>query len=457
MKNRLYLLLFVVLFGSCDKFVDILPKGKNIPRTVDDLAKILNSNNNIGDGGLNWFYMTDDAYLSQEEMNSSDITTMNAYLWEPYMYALTEKDSDWATHYMIIYYANYVVEHIQTADEGVEFNRAETYGRALLHRAYSYWYLVSAYAPFCTEEEAKVALAVPMPLVSDINAQYPQSTVEKVYGQIFKDIETALALEELPEWRKYNSWPCKAAGYALLSRIYLYQKNWELAADNAAKVLAIDDFLTDYNEIEMNSPGNAAKGLKGYEQYAINDPEVILSKAAGNNFTDVMVSQELIDIYDQDKDLRFRYCFSDSTSFGQALDGYMRVNDNQTFDGIRMSEVYLNGIEALVRMGGTDNIVEARRLLDILRSKRYENPDALPEMSQEALLEEVLKERHRELRFTCFRWFDMKRLAPEFGISYAKKGLDGSTVTLAPDSHRYTWAIPLDVMEYNSQLLQHER
>lgn len=80
MKNKLYILLLAVLFAGCDNFVDIIPKGMKIPSTVDDLAKILNENNNIGGGGLNWFYMIDDPYLSTEEQTSSSTSTLNSYL-----------------------------------------------------------------------------------------------------------------------------------------------------------------------------------------------------------------------------------------------------------------------------------------------------------------------------------------------------------------------------------------
>lgn len=457
MKNRLYFLLLAVLFGSCDNFVDIIPKGQNIPQSVDDYAKVLNMSWNVGYGGMNWFYMTDDPYLSQAEQTSAGASTTNAYLWQPYMYTLLENDPDWANEYMIIYYANYVIKNIHSASEGVSYSRGETYARALLHRAYSYWYLVSAYAPFCTEAEAEETLAVPMPLDPDINVQYPQSTVAEVYRQIFADIDTALNQEELSDLRVTNTWPCRAAAYALLSRIYLYQSDWQAAADNARLSLDIYDYLNDYNDITMIDPTNASAGLVGYENTAIRDPEVILSKSAPNNFTDVMVSQELVNLYDHNKDLRFRFCFADKTPQNAPLDGWMRVNDEQTFDGIRNSEVYLNYIEALVRLGGTENIAEARQWLEALRAHRYENPDPLPAMSDEDLLQEVLDERHRELRFTGLRWFDMKRLAPEFGWTFSRLDENGNTVTLEPNSPRYTWAIPLDIMEQNGQLIQNPR
>lgn len=461
MKKILYIILLALLSGSCEKFVDILPKGKNIPSTVDDLAKILNNNNNIGGGGMNWFHMSDDPFLPADQIKSSGTTTLNAYLWKPYQYSKMEVDPDWAQSYMVIYYANYVIEHITTAPDGIEFNREETYARALLHRAYSYWYMVNAYAPHYNKATAVTDLAVPMPLASDINKQYPRSTVQEVYDQILKDINSAVALKGLSDWRTYNSWPCRAAGYALLSRVYLYQQDWEKAAQYGEEAMKISDYLNDLNQITMADPTNAAKGLKGFEDYCMRDKEVVLSKAAGNNFTDVMASEELVNCYDKARDLRFRLFFSNQTRYGVALDGYMRVNEQQTFNGIRNSEVYLNRIEALVRIGGTANITEALRLLDQFRQKRYDltNYEPVTETGQNTLLKEVVLERHRELRFTCFRWFDMKRLNTEesFRTDYSRKGPDGNVVALEWNSPRYVWAIPLDVMELNPQLIQNAR
>lgn len=459
MKNKLYLILVAVaiLLGSCDNFVDIIPKGQNIPTTVDDLAKILNYNNNMGGGGLNWFDMTGDEYLPNDQLASSSVETQNAYLWAPYMYARTEKDKDWATYYSMIYYANYVLEHIEKAPEGKAFDREETYGRALLHRADAYWYLVTNYAPWCDETTAATTPGVPMPLVSDINKQYPRSTVKEVSQQVLTDIDLALKLENLPDWRKFNMWPCKAAGYGLLSRIYLWQKDWQKAADYAGKVLEIEDELNDYNEITMKDPNDAGKGINGYESYAVRDPEVVLSKSASSNFTDVLISDELVDCYDKQTDLRFRFFFV----YKDLYKRYMRMHDNQTFDGIRLSEVYLNRIEALVRLGGSANILEARRLLKVLREHRYDKTllQDLPEMTQSDLLKEVLKERRRELRFTWMRWYDLKRLNtdPETQETLTRYDLNNQPVILEPNSPRYTWAIPLDIMEYNPQLVQNPR
>lgn len=461
MKKILYIIVLAVLLGGCEKFVDILPKGQNIPTTVDDLAKILNYNNNIGGGGMNWFHMSDDPFLPENQIKSSGTTTLNAYTWAPYQYSKMEKDADWAQSYMVIYYANYVIEHIERAPDGIEFNREETYARALLHRAYSYWYMVNAYAPHYNKATAATDLAVPMPLVSDINKQYPRSTVQQVYDQILKDINDAIALKGLSDWRLYNSWPCRAAGYALLSRIYLYQQDWEKAAQYGGEALKINDYLNDYNLISMADPANAAKGLKDFEDYSMRDKEVVLSKTASNNFTDVMASEGLVNCYDKTRDLRFRFFFSNQTRYGVALEGYMRVNEQQTFNGIRMSEVYLNRVEALVRIGGTTNITEALRLLNILRINRYDNTNYEPVTvtDQNTLLKEVLIERHRELRFTCFRWFDMKRLNTDEAtrINYSRKDQNGNVVTLEWNSPRYVWAIPLDVMELNPQLTQNPR
>lgn len=139
-------------------------------------------------------------------------------------------------------------------------------------------------------------------------------------------------LKGLPDWRTYSTWPCQAAAYALLSRVYLYQKNWEEAANYAQKALTIHDELSDYNQFSMTDPNNAAKGLNGFEPNVVRDPEVVLSKAASNNFTDVMASDKLIQCYNKARDLRFRYFFSNKTRYEVQLDGYMRVNENPNIE-----------------------------------------------------------------------------------------------------------------------------
>ncbi len=100
----------------------------------------------------------------------------------------------------------------------------------------------------------------------------------------------------------------------------------------------------------------------------------------------------------------------------------------------RVGEIYLTAAEAAARLG---ELSQARtRLLELMR-KRYA-PEAyeaksvvVNAMDKEALVQEILDERARELAFEGHRWFDLRRSTrPRL-----EKVLDGTRYVL-PDSLR---------------------
>ena len=70
-------------------------------------------------------------------------------------------------------------------------------------------------------------------------------------------------------------------------------------------------------------------------------------------------------------------------------------------------------------------------------------------MDKEALVQEILDERARELAFEGHRWFDLRRTTrPEI-----KKEIEDVTYTLVQDDSRYTLRIPQDAIDANPGLL----
>jgi hypothetical protein len=69
----------------------------------------------------------------------------------------------------------------------------------------------------------------------------------------------------------------------------------------------------------------------------------------------------------------------------------------------------------------------------------------------------ILTERRKELIFRGLRWPDLRRLNKDgAGVSVTRK-LDGQTYTLTPNSLKYTWLIPQQVIDFNPGMPQNPR
>ncbi|WP_447640642.1 MULTISPECIES: RagB/SusD family nutrient uptake outer membrane protein [Chitinophagaceae] len=108
----------------------------------------------------------------------------------------------------------------------------------------------------------------------------------------------------------------------------------------------------------------------------------------------------------------------------------------------RLEEVMLLRAEALAAIGRQD---DARSMLNLLRSKRTLNSIA-PTVTGAALIDEIFKERRRELMGEGWRWYDIVR---------EKKLLnnDAQFNTLLANGGIY-WPIAQDVLQKNAQLKQ---
>src|SRR5690606_27037786 len=91
--------------------------------------------------------------------------------------------------------------------------------------------LVNAYGRPYTQDPS--ALGIPLKLTTNNNDLPARSTVREVYEQVIADLEKAASLMTID---KANVYASKHAAHALLSRVYLYMEDNELAIDYASKV-----------------------------------------------------------------------------------------------------------------------------------------------------------------------------------------------------------------------------
>lgn len=458
MKNIFLLFICLALF-SCDDFLDETPKGKVIPQTVDDMGRMLDDffgwkTNNIAFGSGIQNLLSDNIAIPAIQFPELRQYNSKAVVWDESFYGVAENDSDWDGHYRVIYICNWILEHIDDAEEGGAgiFNRTEVKASALVHRSFAFFQLVNLYGKHYDAATAATDLGIPMPLISDINTKHARSSVAEVYEQVIADLN--LALDELPLQDDKNFRPTKMAVKGLLARVYLYMGDYKKAWQNAEAALNIKGDLIDFNTLSTRQPDF---GVNGYERYEWDNPEVLYLKVP-NNLTSrgEYLSDDLLNLFDRTNDLRFKNFITNTLSFSFTPSPDYRMSKYLESGGVNMGDMYLILAEGKVR----DNDVEgAETALNSLRAKRYlTGTPAIDEDDADALLRLILEERRRETMFQGMRWFDLKRLNkdPRFKKTITRE-VNGKTYTLEPESNRYVLAIPEVVIKANSLLEQNPR
>jgi len=443
--------------------VDIVPKGKRIPKSVDDLAQIMNIAESDGNNSTPTHYsitnpaaMTDDIQYVKNGPIAPWIFSKisepyrNKYTWAPYIYSVNEVDPDWNGLYRSNYFLNYVLEEIDNAEDGKANDRDDVKGQAYFHRAMNYFLLVNEYAVQYNKSTAVSDLAVPLALESDINKSHPRSTVEDVYQAILSDLQNATSLLK-KDYNTYNHIPGLAAAYSLLARTYLFMGDYDKAYIAANEALAKKSTLVDYNTITLKVPTlGAAAGIVGYEinNTAIN-AEVMYMRQRTKNGESVM-SEDLKSQFDKANDLRYKFFTPDIAILG--MKGYNAALNYWQHSGIMTVEVWLTKAEAALRKKNPD-INEAILALDYVRQHRYLKATYVPttETDPAKLLATVLRERRLETRFNSLRWFDLKRLNKNASTAKTLVHTGGDVqYTLEPENPKYVLPIPLNVLQFQN-------
>ncbi|REL38981.1 RagB/SusD family nutrient uptake outer membrane protein [Rhodohalobacter sp. SW132] len=160
----------------------------------------------------------------------------------------------WEGNYQGIYRTNIAIKNIPGIDMNTVLrDRLVAENRFL--RAYYYFNLVRGYGgvPLITE-----------PLSPDEYEQ-DRASAEEIYSQIISDLEAAA--DDLPVKSDYPASDLgratKGAADALLSRVYLFRENYELALQYAEDVITSNEYqlLPDYFQIFTNEGENSSESI----------------------------------------------------------------------------------------------------------------------------------------------------------------------------------------------------
>lgn len=460
MRNKIYLLLICVAgcFISCDSFLDIQPKGIVIPKYYEDYVKLINYAQLLKSSDSYPNYMTDDVYLPDDgDVNFNDLSVpnRNLYTFQAEVYGDAEKDVLWEDTYNRIYYYNTIIGGVMEVEDATLDEKRSLHAEALVGRAFEYLMLVNAYANHYDKSTAATDPGVPLMLDNSINkSNLERARVQEVYDQIKRDLDTAAVY--LPEKQKTAFKASKPVGLGMLARMYLYMGEYSEALKYAKLSLEENSSLLDLKNYSVIAPDWPI--MRTDVPDGADNPENIYIRLAPYVFGisgSVFGSDELVALFDHEKDMRFKLYFSDN-SMGIFYDNYLWIPGNYANMAMSVPEIILIAAECEARIGSKD---QAMAYLDQLLEKRIIDYESRRVATNEEALDVVLKERRKEMcMLGCTRVIDLKRLNRE--PRYAKTithMANGEAYTLEPNSPRYIFPIPKKVLSFNPGMEPNER
>ncbi len=464
MKKNSPFLKYILLTGTwcfftfCSKssFLDKKPSTNIVvPVTLADFTQLLDNETvmNRCSSGLSiissgeGYFPTYSAWQSQYGQ-----TQKNAYIWANDIYNGETQIPDWNMPFTAIFYANTVLDgfNVLPATDRNSANGRYVKAWALFDRAYAYYNLVTAFSPAYNEATATSDLGLPIRLTAGIDEIEHRATVQETYDQIIADINNALPLvgDVFPTANKNRV--SKVACYALLSRLYLSMRKYDLAEMYADSSFMIYNKLIDYNVISATavSPFTNYYDEVIYFSYAPSYyGSVVIGSIAKMAFDSVLYKT-----YDAD-DLRKAIYFRSSNGLEFVKNGYAYIA-SVPFTGLATDEMYLIKAECQARR----NDEGAMTTLNTLLKFRYKSNSFIPKIASNSTeaLSKILLERRKELVWRGLRWTDLKRLNEEGANITLTRNLDGNTYTLPPNDPRYVLPIPDDEISL-SGIVQNER
>ena len=480
MKRYLILMLCVLLFNSCGKFLEEFSQDLAYAESCADLDEILIGNGYMeqpegfteasiyGNGYYPYIHVMDDDVImtvfkkdGSTDVINNIVSYKNFYDWSDQLTINPKtdeewEDKDWEKMYSHIAYLNVIIAHVKKfSHDSVEIrNRVE--GEARFLRGAYYYLLTNLYANPYVKESASSDMGVPLNLTEDIvDVYYKRNSMEECYRVIVEDLKVAadkLKGVTQPTIYRVN----ELATRILLSRVYLYMGEWQLALDECQKALALEGVeLMDLKSF----PGREG------ERYVLDNKnsEIVFTQgySATNTFYNNIAyfctctfsgSEDLISLYNrfegqQIKDLRLDAFFE---VIGDELYKVSKVGET-VYDCfvIRSAELYLNKAVAEAMLDKAEAIQTIKTLLN----NRFEGGiPPVDGLNGKDLVSFIRDERRRELCFEAHRWFDLRRYAvsPKYPekksikhTTYDKNGVLEGDYVLKPYGEDPAWVLPI--------------
>lgn len=421
-------MLSLVLAGtSCKDALDVQPKQSiAADAALTDFASVNAISISLYSRASSFVYYGQRMLIAPDVLADNYTTTANPggrYVQERLNAPNAHLTDLWATLYPAINEANFILANADRVT-AAQADKDALKGQAFFMRALFYHDMarVYSYEPGFTVNgwsEGVVIRTLPTDDVSKADFK-PRSSIAEVYTLIENDLKQATTLlpNAVGSARVFRA--SKGAAFALLARVYLYQRKWaeaeQAATDAIANKQSATNLATAANYITSFASVPTGESMFELDYLPANYTTVdginnsmnsLSQKTVGGVFS-VRATAELLNSFEAG-DVR-------RTAFAETLDGGAMVSYSLKFPAhkgnffnnipvIRLSEVYLIRAEARAQQNKT---TLAQDDLSAIRTRR--GLAAVPTTTVgTALLDLVFNERRVELNLEGHRFFDFKR------------------------------------------------
>jgi hypothetical protein len=435
--SPIFILLGVlVLLYGCDSFVEVdLPSSQLTSVTVFEEKATANAAmtdiySKLRDSGLltgNGSGMNATLGTYSDELDYYGVTTGGTQFF--YNNTVLPNNGTvagwWSASYNQIYSANAVYEGVKASTKLSQSDKNQLMGEALFVRALVHFYLVNLFGdiPYVTTTNYQQ------------NREVHRMSISTVYNSIIADLEAAKGLLPASYFGGLRTRPNKFVVSALLARVYLYNGNWNEAANEASAVMNETGTYTLESDLDTaflkDSESTIWQLVPQVEGRNTDEGANFIFTAGPPPF--VALRNEFLDAFEAG-DLR-KIHWMKAVSNGSQTWYHAFKYKEQTFTGVtreysivfRLSEQYLIRAEARALQG---DLIGAKDDLNAVRNLAgLSNTTAL---SQQDIIEAIQGERRVEF-FTEFghRFFDLKRANQlDSTLSPLKPGWNATDVLL---------------------------
>ncbi|HRK53335.1 MAG TPA: RagB/SusD family nutrient uptake outer membrane protein [Cyclobacteriaceae bacterium] len=294
----------------------------------------------------------------------------------------------------------------------------------------------------------------------DASSYASRASLIDTYDQARTDLETGLSL--LPDSRSgvdLRGRLVKATTRAMLARVHLYLKDYNLAAQYATDVISDANYtlVKPYSDI-FNKRNTAESVLE--VQFNLTDRSgmrnwyypAALGARGGVALHEAFYNQISADPLD----VRYKMTAARTTTSGKTVyypTKWPVANDNNNTQVIRIAEMYLIRAEARI-LGPTVDIAGAQSDIDLIRDRA--GLGATTAATVNDLMDEIMDQRKKEFFAEGHRWFDLIRTGRALSVLTNLSRSEGSATYSLSDPDRQVFPFPNKDVQTNPNLKQNE-